>query len=563
MATAHTLVAGRYRLNRQLGAGGMGLVWRARDEVLGRDVAIKEVVPPAGLSETDRAELRLRTLREARTAARLNHPNVVKIYDVVHTEEWPWIVMEYVPSRSLHEVISDDGPLSPSQVARIGLAMLAALGAAHRAGVLHRDVKPGNVLIADDGRVVLTDFGLATFDDTDGALTLPGLVLGSAQYVAPERARDGTSTPESDLWSLGATLYAAVEGRSPYARSTTMATLTALATALPDPPRHAGPLKPVLAGLLRRNPKDRVRPAVAERALLRLVSTTDGGRRRIPGQRGRRAPIGSAPANPALLLLATDRTATVPDEPGRRSTHRWSPRRPWPIPGRRIAWLVAAAVMAVLLAGLGVLLVRSGQRRSALSPGPAPSAAASASPGAARPGTLVLGTTACSSTARPAPVRSMPAQPGWNALLPGFVWYLDPSGFRISVPQGWTVTSGPDGSCFREPNDTRTLAVEPYTPDGDPISHWLGQESALIAAGPPRGYTNLGIGLVPYYFLGAAQWEYTYLDATTRAVQHGLSRCFLVSAQRAYTIVWRTRQLDWQPNLDLYRAIIGSFAPAT
>src|SRR5258705_3473275 len=280
MSSAQTLVAGRYRLHQQLGAGGMGLVWLARDEMLGRDVAVKQVVPPAGLSETERNELRFRTLREARTTARLNHPNVVKIYDVVHTEEWPWIVMEFVPSRSLFDVISTDGPLRPEQAARVGLAMLSALTAAHRAGVLHRDVKPGNVLMGADGRIVLTDFGLATFDGTDSAVTLPGLVLGSAQYVAPERARDGTSNPETDLWSLGATLYAAVEGRSPYARSSTMATLTALATAPPNPAQRAGALKPVLDGLLRRNPRDRIRPAEAQRLLLRAADET--GRPRGP-----------------------------------------------------------------------------------------------------------------------------------------------------------------------------------------------------------------------------------------------------------------------------------------
>ncbi|MBM0227638.1 serine/threonine protein kinase [Micromonospora sp. ATA51] len=244
------LVAGRYRLLDQVGSGGMGRVWRARDEMLHRDVAVKEVVPPGWLTESERDELRLRTLREARTAARLNHPNVVRIYDVVHDRGSPWIVMEYVPSRSLQELLDTDGPLPPRRTAEIGLAVLAALRAAHAAGVLHRDVKPHNVLVAHDGRVVLTDFGLATFVGGDGAMTGPGMVLGSPHFVAPERARDGISDPRTDLWSLGATLYAAVEGRSPYARASAMATLSALATDPPDPMRRAGPLRPALAGLL-------------------------------------------------------------------------------------------------------------------------------------------------------------------------------------------------------------------------------------------------------------------------------------------------------------------------
>src|SRR6185436_1033848 len=152
------------------------------------------------------------------------------------------------------------------------LAVLAALRAAHAAGVLHRDIKPANVLLSDDGRVVLTDFGLATFDGVESAVTRPGLVLGTALYVAPERARDGTSSPEADLWSLGATLYAAVEGRSPYARPTTLATLTALATEPPDPARNAGPLRPVLSGLLRRNPRARLSAVETQKLLERVAA---------------------------------------------------------------------------------------------------------------------------------------------------------------------------------------------------------------------------------------------------------------------------------------------------
>src|SRR3954468_948054 len=242
MTQPATLVAERYRLLELLGSGGMGRVWLARDEMLRRDVAIKEVIPPEGLTAEEREELRLRTMREARAAARLNDANVVRIYDVVHTEQTPWIVMEYVPSRSLHQVITDDGPLPPERAAQIGLAVLNALKAAHAAGVLHRDVKPGNVLLADTGRVVLTDFGLAVFEGGDGAVTRPGLILGSPQYIAPERARDGVSCPEADRGSRGPPLSAAVEGRSPYARSTTWATLTALATEDPDPTTRAGAL---------------------------------------------------------------------------------------------------------------------------------------------------------------------------------------------------------------------------------------------------------------------------------------------------------------------------------
>jgi serine/threonine protein kinase len=264
------LIAGRYALRDQLGHGGMGRVWLAHDEMLDRDVAIKEVAPPSPLSPEEADLLRFLIFREARAAGRINHPHVVKIFDVVQTERWPWLVMEYVPSINLQRVVHEDGPLSPIEVAKIGLSILEALMAAHDAGVLHRDVKPDNVLLADDGRVVLGDFGLASVD-TDGKVTRTGQ-LGTPQYVAPERARHGLSSREADYWSLGATLYAAVEGRSPYGRESVLETLAALAVDDPDPMRLAGPLAPVLSGLLRRNPADRTQPEVLEEQLRKVIA---------------------------------------------------------------------------------------------------------------------------------------------------------------------------------------------------------------------------------------------------------------------------------------------------
>ncbi|MFC6014941.1 protein kinase [Plantactinospora solaniradicis] len=289
------LIADRYRLVEPLGQGGMGRVWKARDEVLHRDVAIKELVPPPGLTEDERREMRERSLREARAIARLNHANVVRVFDVLRTDGDPWIVMEYIPSRSLQDVLASDGPVSATRAAEIGLGVLGALNSAHRAGVMHRDVKPGNVLLGDDGRVVLTDFGLATVPG-DPNVTRTGLVLGSPAYIAPERARDGTAGPEGDLWSLGATLYAAVEGQSPFARPSAIATLAALATEPPPVSRRAGPMKAVLAGLLRKDPAQRITADVAER-LLRRAS----GRRRSPGMSlldGVRRPGPNGPREP-------------------------------------------------------------------------------------------------------------------------------------------------------------------------------------------------------------------------------------------------------------------------
>ncbi|MFI7215376.1 protein kinase domain-containing protein [Micromonospora maritima] len=288
------LVADRYRLLSPLGQGGMGRVWKARDEVLHRDVAIKELVPPPGLTPEERREMRERSLREARAIARLNNVNVVRIFDVLRTDGDPWIVMEYVASKSLQDTIAEDGPVSVAKAVEIGLGVLGALKAAHKAGIMHRDVKPGNVLLGEDGRVVLTDFGLATIPG-DPNVTRTGMVLGSPAYISPERARDGTAGPEADLWSLGATLYAAVEGKSPFARPSAIATLAALATEPLPPPRNAGPLKPVLQGLLRKDPDERITAEVAERMLRKAagrrakgISLLDGVRR--PGPNGPRAP---------------------------------------------------------------------------------------------------------------------------------------------------------------------------------------------------------------------------------------------------------------------------------
>ena len=263
MTMAETRLVGRYRIGRCLGSGGMGRVWYARDEVLRRDVAIKEIALPFGLSDDDRDEMQGRSLREARAAARLNHPNVVRIYDVLDGDEHPLIVMEYVPARSLLQLIQEDGPL-PVTGRRDRLGRPVRADAANRAGVVHRDVKPSNVLIADDGRVVLTDFGSAVIDEGEGVLTRTGMILGSPRYISPERARNGVATPESDLWSLGATLYEAVEGRAPYTRETTLETLVALATQKPDPIRRAGPLKPVLNGLLQKDPRARMKAGDVE-----------------------------------------------------------------------------------------------------------------------------------------------------------------------------------------------------------------------------------------------------------------------------------------------------------
>lgn len=273
------LIAGRYRLQGPIGRGAMGIVWRGRDELLARDVAAKEVQITSQASPADAEAIYQRTLREARTAARLKHPGVVTVFDVVEEGGSPWIIMELVEARSLDQVITEDGPLPPLEAAELGTGLVSALAAAHSAGVLHRDVKPSNVLVTGDGKAVLTDFGIAMFAE-DPSLTQAGMVVGTPGFTAPERVRGDSATPAADLWSLGATLYAAVEGRGPFHRHGGSAAITA-GVATESAPRapSAGPLGPVIDALLSRDPTDRPDAATTERLLTDAATAARTGAR--------------------------------------------------------------------------------------------------------------------------------------------------------------------------------------------------------------------------------------------------------------------------------------------
>ncbi|MGW8885552.1 protein kinase domain-containing protein [Streptomyces sp. NPDC055749] len=331
------LVAGRYRLLGPLGQGGMGVVWRARDEVLGREVAVKEVRAPAGLPGPDVQRLYTRLEREAWAAARISHRNVVTVYDVATEDGRPWIVMELVRGLSLSEVLDADGPMPPRRAAHIGAEVLAALRGAHDSGVLHRDVKPGNVLLANDGRVVLTDFGIAMVEGSS-ALTMTGELIGSPEFLAPERALGRTPGPESDLWSLGVLLYAATEGNSPFRQNTPLSTLRAVVDEELPPPRRAGALAPVIEGLLRKNPADRLTAGDAEQRL-RAVA---GGSTRTAG--GAVAAGASSPTVTAGTPLPGSGPRTAPTTP---VPH---PSAAPPRGGSRRAGAAAALGVAALLA---------------------------------------------------------------------------------------------------------------------------------------------------------------------------------------------------------------------
>ncbi|MEU3556011.1 serine/threonine-protein kinase [Streptomyces fragilis] len=311
------LLAGRYRLESVVGRGGMGTVWRAKDETLGRTVAVKELRFPVSIDDDEKRRLITRTLREAKAIARIRNTSAVTVYDVVDEDDRPWIVMEMVDGKSLAEVIREDGTLNPRRAAEVGLAVLDVLRSAHREGILHRDVKPSNVLMSEDGRVVLTDFGIAQIEG-DPSLTSTGMLVGAPSYISPERARGHKPGPAADLWSLGGLLYAAVEGVPPYDKGSAIATLTAVMTEPVDEPRHAGPLREVILGLLEKDPAKRIDDAKARELLGAVLSRTSAEAESTPVDAVRTVPLPEERKGSAALPV-TGTTPRPASGPGAKS----------------------------------------------------------------------------------------------------------------------------------------------------------------------------------------------------------------------------------------------------
>ncbi|KQX59650.1 serine/threonine protein kinase [Streptomyces sp. Root66D1] len=313
------LLSGRYRLGAVLGRGGMGTVWRAVDETLGRTVAVKELRFPTSIDDDEKRRLITRTLREAKAIARIRNNGAVTVYDVVDEDDRPWIVMELIEGKSLADAVREDGTLTPRRAAEVGLAILDVLRSAHREGILHRDVKPSNVLIAEDGRVVLTDFGIAQVEG-DPSITSTGMLVGAPSYISPERARGHKPGPAADMWSLGGLIYAAVEGSPPYDKGSAIATLTAVMTEPVDPPKNAGPeLEKVIYGLLAKDPAQRLDDAGA-RALLRAVLDAPDAAPEVSPEVTRVVPlpprpegVPGAPVGPAAPAAGQDRTSEASD----------------------------------------------------------------------------------------------------------------------------------------------------------------------------------------------------------------------------------------------------------
>jgi eukaryotic-like serine/threonine-protein kinase len=465
------VIAGRYRLQAPIGRGAMGVVWRARDQLLDRDVAIKEVQIADTLTDAERATAFQRTLREAKTAARLNHPAVVTVYDVAEDGGRPWIVMQLVHAQSLDQVLGDSGPLSPRRAAEMARQLLSALSVAHAAGVMHRDVKPSNVLIGSDDRAVLTDFGIATFAD-DPKLTQTGMVMGSPGFTAPERIRGEDASPASDLWSLGATVYAAVEGHGPFEqRGGAITTMSAIINEdAPEAPT-AGALGPVIAALLRREPADR--PDASEAA--RMITGV------LPLLADR------APGSPAGYE-ATALSASSPPAPGPVSPGPVSPGSGWPgsgspgSPGSASPGLPGAVRPRTPVPDENSLAYQP----TVIKP-PDPPAANTGPPRGAPASAAAAAAASAASAAQTAPTTPQPSQPPTPPQ----------GGWRQGAGSGYA----PGGPGYSSP-DPAGSAASPGGSQPD-FSSWYNQSPRSGASSPPGS----GSGYPPPAGYAPAAWS--------------------------------------------------------
>jgi hypothetical protein len=513
-------IAGRYLLRTQLGSGGMGAVWLADDTLLQREVAIKEIQFPSALTTEEAEAVKARAIREARSAAGLSSPHVVTIFDVIQESDHGYIVMELVKAPTLARVIADEGAVPPSWAAQIGLDVLTALEAAHDKGIVHRDVKPANVMITEGGRAKLADFGIATVKD-DPKITATGVVLGSPQFMAPEQASGRSTGPETDLWALGATLYYVVEGELPFDRGGTIPTLAAVVHDPPRPMNRAGPLRPLIEELLTKDPRRRP-DAEWLRSRLRRVAgaehTEDAAPEVIRADSDEPPP--SLEPQPAPEVEA--RAAPGLD----RRTDR--PRRPYLLAG--------AALMLILAAAVGFLLrpdgTADGGRRSG--------------GGDARGRQKETGAEPRSGGAGTVPAR-------WTA-------YRDPaSGYTIKHPPNWDVV--PSGSTqvdIRHPSNGTYLRVGWRSPPGpSAVGAWESLSEEFGAS--HDNYKEIKIE--PTTFKGsdnAAIWEFTYTEGGVNL--HAVDLGFVLG-EYGFALNFQTHAENWDASQDLFEAFKASFRP--
>ncbi|WP_307805941.1 serine/threonine-protein kinase [Streptomyces chrestomyceticus] len=588
------LVAGRYRLVEEIGRGGMGTVWRAHDELLGRQVAVKRLHVSPELDADELARRNERTRREAQAAARINHPNVVSVHDVVDDGGLPCIVMEYVPSVTLGDVIKEamlsDSAVPPGEAARIGRGMITALRAAHSAGVLHRDVKPGNVLLGEDGRVVLTDFGIAVATGTS-TLTKTGELVGSIDYLAPERVRGHTPGPAADLWALGATLYQAIEGRPPFRKLTAVETAYSIAVDPLDPPRNAGPLTALIEALLAKEPADRPSAEAVEQALRTPAAYTDTAWTGMSGTPGASGISGTSGSNPGVARAAGEwdtaggsgtaatggmsspvqdpRTGTGPSAPNPPPSPQPAPNNPYATPVQGPAQAPPPAAFPVegptspvhrtttdpaapgsgsgtkrkrgrtlLLSAVAVVaaLTVAGGTLYALGFGPGSGGDAQASDGGK------------AQTEAPSPAPSKPsAKPTPRPLPDGYHWVKDPAAdVTVPVPDGWTRQrqANGNGSTYLNPNQLVGLRIEVLDfASVNPLQHWKDNERNALNEGKFPGYQQLRMQDTVFRGRPAALWEWRWSGSKRdfRAVDLGFGR----PGEKEYAVYLSAPDAEW------------------
>ncbi|MFD4322070.1 serine/threonine-protein kinase [Streptomyces sp. NPDC058548] len=592
---AGLLLAGRYRLGESIGRGGMGKVWRAHDEVLHRVVAVKELTAGRFVAEADRLVLHARTQKEARAAARITHPGVVTVHDVLEHDDRPWIVMQYVDGPSLADAAKEKGTIDPHEAARIGLHVLGALRAAHAAGVLHRDVKPGNVLLARDGSVLITDFGIAAIEG-DATITRTGELVGSIDYLAPERVRGGDPGPASDLWSLGATLYTAVEGTSPFRRTSPISTMQAVVAEEPPYPEKAGPLAPVIVALLRKDPAQRPQADEAGRMLLDAMEgrTPAAAQAYVPTQRVVRedldatgdgsvsghdlvtlgedsdgpGPTGTARAttpsgttpwlHPAQSPHQSHQSSQSQQSHLRQSSHQPSQQSPSPqgsqgthgqsspptvvppssVPaasgsGRGRSW--RTAVLAALLAGL----VAGGAVFAAMNYA-----------GGDR------GDDGRPTATGPAPTTT--ATKGAQSDIPdGWHRVDDPKGFSLVVPKGWKRQTEGDNIDYTPDNGRHRVRINiDSSPDFEnPYMHALDLERIVAKR---MEYTRVKLGQTTYRDqVRSSLWEFTWTEKRDfPGPRHAIDLMYYADDGTEYAIYMSSPESSWETTRQQFDVVL-------
>ncbi|MEV6577008.1 serine/threonine-protein kinase [Streptomyces sp. NPDC051582] len=547
---AGAVLAGRYRLVEPIGSGGMGKVWRAHDELLHRTVAVKELTAGLYVAQADREVLHARTQKEARAAARIQHPAVVVVHDVLEHDDRPWIVMEYIDGPSLADAAKAAGRIEPAEAARIGLHVLGALRAAHAVGVLHRDVKPGNVLLAKDGRVLLTDFGIAAIEG-DSSITRTGEIVGSIDYLAPERVTGGTPGTSSDLWSLGATLYTAVEARSPFRRTSPISSLQAVVNDEPPALRQAGALGPVITALLRKDPEERPSAQETERMLIEAMEGRQpkAAQAYVPtravtpeeladaadAEEARQPEAAPAPAPAPAPAADQGRTAALPEQPG---------PGPEAAGGGWVKRATAIALVAALVGGGAVfgVLKFTGDSEDGKGAGSDKNTSAPDQQGGGGGG----------------------AGGGGEEAAPpeGYTQVTDPTGFTLFVPAGWKRQMDGDQIDYTPDNGKHfiRIAADP-TPDyRDPYAHLLDLETQVAKR---TDYKKQKLNQNTFRdSTRSAIWDFSWMEKGTHAgPRRAIEQMYIAPDGTEYAVYMSSPVADWNTTRQQFDVVLSGWKP--